>query len=156
MIASATPSIRGRKTSPCDKGSFQERKSTMRNSIVGKILMALLFASLISALSAGPALARNGDRDHGPAPRGYYDDRGRQWDHGRRVYRPQGYYRPGPRYGPPIYPVPVPSPGVSLFCPSRSTFDRESSTSIPDCSRPPYSVPPGAIGLERINARRLN
>ena len=89
----------------------------MRNSIVGKILMALIFASLIGGISAGPALARDGYRDHGPAQRGWHDDRGRQWDRGRRVYRPYGYYRPGPVYGPPIYPVPVPSPGVSIFLP---------------------------------------
>ena len=89
----------------------------MRNSIVGKILMALIFASLIGGISAGPALARDGYRDRGPAHRGWHDDRGRQWDRGRRVYRPHGYYRPGPGYGPPIYPVPVPSPGVSIFLP---------------------------------------
>ena len=89
----------------------------MRNSIVGKILMALIFASLIGGISAGPAFARDGYRDRGPAQRGWHDDRGRQWDRGRRVYRPHGYYRPGPGYGPPIYPVPVPSPGVSIFLP---------------------------------------
>jgi hypothetical protein len=90
----------------------------MRNSIVGKILMALLFASLISALSAGPALARNGDRGHGPSHRGWYNDRGRHWDHGRRVYRPHGYYRPGRVYGPPpAFVVPIPPPGVSIFLP---------------------------------------
>ena len=85
----------------------------MRTSIVGKILMVLLFASVIGGLIAGPALGRNGDRGQGPQPRGYYDDRGRHdnrgWrgDRGRRVYRPYGYYNP----------VPVPSPGVRIFLP---------------------------------------
>jgi hypothetical protein len=91
----------------------------MRNSIVGKILMALIFASLIGGMSAGPALARNGDRGYGPAPqqRGYYDHRGYYDNRGRPVYRPRGYYHPGPRYGPPVFPVPVPSPGISIFLP---------------------------------------
>ena len=96
----------------------------MRNSIVGKILMVLIFASVIGGMSAGPALARNGDRGHGPAPRGWYDDRGRHdnrgrhWDRGRRLYRPHGYYRPGRVYGPPpAFVVPVPPPGVSIFLP---------------------------------------
>ena len=39
----------------------------MRNSIVGKILIALIFLSLIGGISAELALARNGDRGYGPA-----------------------------------------------------------------------------------------
>jgi len=90
----------------------------MKTSIVGKIMMALILASLIGGISAGPALGRNGDRGPAPPPRGYYDNRDWQWDHGRRVYRPRGYYHPGPRYGPPPpFPVPVPSPGISIFLP---------------------------------------
>jgi len=89
----------------------------MRISIVGKIMMALIFASLIGGISAGPALGRNGERGPVPQQRGYYDNRGWQGDYGRRVYRPRGYYHPGPRYGPPVFPVPVPSPGISIFLP---------------------------------------
>jgi len=89
----------------------------MRTSIVGKIMMALIFASLIGGIYAGPALGQDTYRRQGPQPRGYYDQRG-YYDHrGRPVYRPRGYYHPGPRYGPPVFPVPVPSPGISIFLP---------------------------------------
>ena len=96
----------------------------MRTSIVGKILMALIFASVIGGISAGPALGKNDNRGQGPQQRGYYDDRGRYdnrgWydNRGRRVYRPHGYYRPAPGYGPPpAFVVPVPSPGIRIFLP---------------------------------------
>ncbi len=95
----------------------------MRTSIVGKIMMALIFVSLIGGISAGPALGRNGDSVQRPQQRGWaddrdrHDDRDRRWDRGRREYRPHGYYRPGPSYGPPIYAVPAPSPGIRIFLP---------------------------------------
>ena len=90
----------------------------MRTSIVGKIMMALIFVSLISGISALPALGQDNYRRQGPQPRGYYDNRGWQGNHGRRVYRPRGYYRPGPAYGPPpAFVVPVPPPGISIFLP---------------------------------------
>jgi len=90
----------------------------MRISIVGKIMMALIFASVIGGISAGPALGKNDNRGQGPQQRGYYDDRGRYDNRGRRVYRPHGYYRPAPGYGPPpAFVVPVPSPGIRIFLP---------------------------------------
>jgi hypothetical protein len=87
--------------------------------------MALVFASVIGGISAGPALAKNDNRGQGPPQRGYYDDRGRHdnrgWyydNRGRRVYRSRGYYHPGPAYGPPpVFAVPVPPPGISIFLP---------------------------------------
>ena len=86
--------------------------------------MALIFASVIGGISAGPALAKNDKRGQGPQQRGYYDDRGRHdnrgWydNRGRRVYRPYGYYHPRPAYGPPpAFFVPVPSPGIEIFFP---------------------------------------
>jgi hypothetical protein len=88
----------------------------MRTSIVGKILMAIIFAFVIGGISAESALGQD-YRRQAPQPRGYYDNRGWQGDYGRRVYRPRGYYHPGPRYGPPIFPVPVPPPGISIFLP---------------------------------------
>jgi len=102
----------------------------MRTSTVGKILMALIFASVIGGLSAGSALGQDNYRRQAPQQRGYYDDRGRHdnrgyydnrgWydNRGRRVYRPRGYYHPGPAYGPPpAFIVPVPPPGISIFLP---------------------------------------
>ena len=88
----------------------------MRISIVGKIMMAIIFASMIGVMSAESALGQDHYRRQGPPQRGYYDHRG-GYDHRGRVYRPRGYYYPAPRYGPPIYTVPAPSPGISLFFP---------------------------------------
>jgi hypothetical protein len=96
----------------------------MRTSIVGRLLTALIFASVISGLSPGSALGQDNYRRQAPQQHGYYDDRGRYghrgwYDHrGRRVYRPRGYYHPGPAYGPPpAFIVPVPPPGISIFLP---------------------------------------
>jgi hypothetical protein len=96
----------------------------MRTSIVGRILMAIVFASLIGGISAGSALGQDRYRRQAPPPRGYYDNHGRYdhrgwYDHrGRRVVRPRGYYRPGRVYGPPpAFVVPIPPPGVSIFLP---------------------------------------
>ena len=84
----------------------------MRTSIVVKILMALILASVIGGVYGGSALGQDNDRRQGPQLHGYYDDRG------RRVVRPQGYYHPGPAYGPPpVFTVPVPPPGISIFLP---------------------------------------
>lgn len=83
----------------------------MRTSIVGKILMALIFASVIGGISAGPALGKNDNRSQGPKHRSWHDNRSRE------VYRPYRY-RPAPVYAPPpvIY-APLPSPGISIFFP---------------------------------------
>jgi hypothetical protein len=102
----------------------------MKISNVGKILTALIFASVIGGISAVPAFGQDNYRRQGPQQRGYYDDRGRhdnrgwhdrrgwQGDRGRRAYRPRGYYHPGPAYGPPpAFIVPVPSPGIRIFLP---------------------------------------
>ena len=96
----------------------------MRTSIVGRILMVIIFASMIGGISAGSALGQDRYRRQAPPPRGYYDDRGRYdnrgWydNRGRRVYRPRGYYHPGPAYGPPpAFVVPIPPPGISIFLP---------------------------------------
>ena len=45
----------------------------MRTSIVGKILMVLIFASVIGGISAGPALGKNDNRGQGPQQRGWHD-----------------------------------------------------------------------------------
>ncbi len=94
----------------------------MRTPIVGKILLALIFTSVIGGLSVGPAF---GDNDHrgGPKQQGRHDNRDRRdnrsWhdNRGREVYRPYRY-GPAPIYAPPpvIY-APEPSPGISIFFP---------------------------------------
>jgi hypothetical protein len=83
------------------------------SSTVGKILMALVFVSMIGAISMAPAFGKDHDRRHG------YYKHGRYYEHGGRVYRsPPRYY--GPVYAPPpvVYePYPYQSPGISLFFP---------------------------------------
>ena len=94
------------------------------SSTAGKIVMALVFASMIGGISIAPAFGRDNDR------RGGYHDHGR-YEHGRygyrsrayyyRGYQPYGYYPP-PVYAPPpvIYaPAPYQSPGISLVVPIR-------------------------------------
>lgn len=82
-------------------------------SIVGKIMMAFVFASLIGGVFAGPAFARDNDRGRGQHERG---------PHGHyRGHRPYVYY-PAPVYAPPpvVYaPAPYQSPGISLVFPIR-------------------------------------
>jgi hypothetical protein len=100
----------------CDRESLQEGKVTMKISnkearkfplMISKILMALVFISLIGVTVIEPAFGKNYKN------RGYYD-------HGRR-----GYYHPGyraPFYPPPpVYyePYPYQSPGISLIFPIR-------------------------------------
>ena len=95
----------------------------MKTSIVGKILMALIFASMISGLSAGPAFGKNDNKGHGPQQRDWHDNRNwhdnRDWhnNRGRDRYRPYRY-QPAPVYAPPpvIY-APLPSPGIGFFFP---------------------------------------
>jgi hypothetical protein len=87
-------------------------------SIVGKIVLALVFASVMVGISMGPALSADHDR------RDKQQERYRRAHQPpRRVYQPPhvdrsyGYYPPPPViYAPPpvIY-APPPSPGISLF-----------------------------------------
>ena len=81
------------------------RQARKFSSTLGRIAMALVFASMIGAMSIAPAFARDG---HGGG-RGHYE-------HGRRGYG--GYY--APVYAPPpvVYaPDPYQSPGISLVFP---------------------------------------
>lgn len=95
----------------------------MRTSVVGKIMMALIFASMIGGISAGPAFGKN-DNKGGPKQQGRHDNRrwqenDRRWhdDHRREVYRPYRY-QPETIYAPPpVFYAPEPSPGISIFFP---------------------------------------
>ena len=91
------------------------------SSMVGKIVMAIVFASLIGGTYIAPAFGKNGDdrreyNAHGRYDHGRYEH-GR-YEHGR--YVPRTYYHPQPVYAPPpvVY-VPAPSPGISLVFPIR-------------------------------------
>jgi hypothetical protein len=95
---------------------------------VGKIVMALAFAAVLSGISLVPAFGQGYERRQGQQEQGRYaregrDERGwrareghdrRRW----RAYQPHGYA--APIYTPPpvVY-NPYPSPGISLFLPFR-------------------------------------
>src|SRR5665648_587755 len=105
MIATATTSRQ--RTQLCDGGSLRKWKVTMgtsntraRNirSIIGKIVMALVCASLIGGTFIAPAFAD----DHGRRD-GY--QKHRRYKQSRRVYQPRRYYY---YYSEPVYaPPPV-------------------------------------------------
>ena len=84
------------------------------SSTIGMIVMALVFASMIGGIFAGPAFGRD-----------YYDRRGRYYQDGRYVNGRHVYYRhyySEPVYAPPpvvYYPDRYQSPGINLFFPIR-------------------------------------
>jgi hypothetical protein len=137
MIATATTSRQ--ETLSCDTESLQEWKVTMRtsntrtrkfSSKVGKIVMALVFASMIGGVFIAPAFGQYNERRGGYGTGGQYQhsqygnsqyEHGRyehgRYQHGRRVYQHRTYYS-APVYAPPLdYYVPTPSPGISLVFP---------------------------------------
>jgi hypothetical protein len=79
---------------------------------VGKIVLALAFASVMVGVSMGPALGDDHDR------RDRQQQRYRRAYHPpRRAYHAHGYYPPPPVIyaPPPVVYAPPPSPGISLF-----------------------------------------
>ena len=91
--------------------------------IVGKIVMTIVFASMIGGIYIAPAFGRDGDDRRGYNTQGRYQQ-GRYehgqygYVHGRRVYQPRTYYHPQAVYGPPpVEYYPEPSPGISLVFP---------------------------------------
>jgi hypothetical protein len=92
----------------------------MRTSVVGKIIITLIFALMVGGLLVMPVFS---DDDHrgGPKQQGrhdnrrWQDDRRGHYDRGRYGYYP---YQPGTIYAPPpVYYAPEPSPGISIFFP---------------------------------------
>ena len=80
-------------------------------SIVGKIMMGLVLATMIGSIDVAPALGKDDHKRMGKHDNGRYEHRGRGYDRyryvqGRRVYVP-------PRV---IYAPPQP-PGISIFFP---------------------------------------
>jgi hypothetical protein len=86
-------------------------------STVGKIVMALVFASMIGGISIAPAFGKDKDNDRHEG----YHDQGRTKHGHRAYYQPSHrYYYPEPVYAPPpvIYvPDPYQSPGINLVFP---------------------------------------
>jgi hypothetical protein len=91
-------------------------------SIVVKIVMALVFTSLIGGIAIAPALGKDDDRHKGYHEQGRYEqgryEHGR-YEYGRREYQPPRRYYREPVYAPPYFydPTPYQSPGISLFFP---------------------------------------
>ena len=110
-------------TLSCDRALLEEWKVTMRTSntrakkfcsTVGRIVMALVVASMIGGMSVTPAFARDDNRGRGHEERGRHEPRGHY-----RGHEPRGYYQE-PVYAPPpvVYaPQPYQSPGISLVFP---------------------------------------
>ena len=95
------------------------------SSTVGKMLMALVFASMIGGVFIAPAFGDDDDRRGGYGTGGQYQhsqygdsryEHGR-YEHGQRGYQHRTYYSE-PVYAPPVdvY-IPTPSPGISLVFP---------------------------------------
>jgi hypothetical protein len=89
--------------------------------IVGKIMMALVFAAMIGIMDVAPALAKDNHKNMGYHDNGRYE-RGRGYDNGR-YGRGRGYDRG--RYGyrervyapPTVFYAPPPPPGIGIFFP---------------------------------------
>ena len=108
-----------RQTRFFDRGSTRKWKVTMRTfstqarnvrSTIGKIVMALVCASVIGGTFIAPAFADDHGRREGYRHRKYYKS--------RRVYQPpprRYYYEPPP---PVVYaPAPYQSPGITIVFP---------------------------------------
>ena len=121
MIATAMTALQ--RTLSCDRASLKNWKVTMKTSntrarkfrsTVGRIVMALVVASMIGGISIAPAFAKDDNRGRGHGERGRHEPRGRA-----RGHEPRGYYQE-PVYAPPpvVYaPEPYQSPGISLVFP---------------------------------------
>jgi Ni/Co efflux regulator RcnB len=92
---------------------------------ISKIMVSLVFASMMGAIATGPALARDDNRSNEHQDQGRRDehqdqDRRRdesQFDRDRRGDRQPNYYAQPVYAPPPVYYAPQPSPGISLFFP---------------------------------------
>ena len=91
------------------------------SSILGKIVMALVFASMIGGISIAPAFGGDDYRREGYYEHDRYEHR--RYKHGRRYYQPTRRYYRERVYTPPVVvydPYPYQSPGIRLFfSPSR-------------------------------------
>ena len=89
-------------------------------------MLVLVLAAMIGSMDVAPAVARDGHERMERHDRGRYEKRGRGHDrgryvyeHGRRVYRPYGYYgyRERVYVPPPVIYEPAPPPGFGIFLP---------------------------------------
>ncbi len=106
--------------------SLSTPRAPQGRSIVGKIVLALIAASVMVGISMGPALSADNNRRSGPQERDQRAYQPYQRAHqparharqpARRGYQPYGYYPAPPVVyaPPPVVYAPPPSPGISLF-----------------------------------------
>ena len=84
-------------------------------SIAGKIMMALVLASMIGGIAVAPAIGKDNRHDNGR-----YEKRGHAYGHNKPVQQPYGYYGYRERVyypPPPVSYAPPPPPGISIFFP---------------------------------------
>jgi hypothetical protein len=99
------------------------RQAVKSRPAIGKIVMAVAFASVMGSMCMTPALGRDDDRGRHDARdnRDRHGDREWHGDRDRHDYRPEyghPYRYAQPVYvPPPVYYPPPPSPCVSLFFP---------------------------------------
>ncbi len=91
-------------------------------TIVGKIVMGLVLAAMLSGINVTPALGDDDHNDRGRHDNGRYEkNKGRGHDRGRHAKRRRDdrrYDRGGRVYiAPPVIFVPPPPPGVEIFFP---------------------------------------
>ncbi len=85
------------------------------NSTFGRILTALIFASMIGGIFTVPAFGADGYGHGGYDRRGAYEHR--RYEHRWHGYQSRRYYSEH-RYTPPLdFYVPAPSPGITLVFP---------------------------------------
>ena len=106
---------------------FMKTSSTWNfRSIVGKIMMGLVLATMIGSIGVAPALGKDNNKSKGRHDNGRYEHRGPGYNHnryhyvqGRRVYyQPYGYRERVYYAPPPVVYEPPPPPGISVFLPS--------------------------------------
>jgi len=83
---------------------------------MGKIMMGLVLAAMVSGIDAAPALAKDDHKRVEKHDNGRSEHRGRGYDrghyeHGRGYYEPYGYAPP------PVIYAPAPQPGIGIFLP---------------------------------------
>jgi hypothetical protein len=98
-------------------------QARMFTSTVGKIVMALVFVSLIGGISIAPAFGRDNDRREGYYQQDRYEQRRykhRRYKHRRHVYQTNRHYYQERVYAPPVVvydPYPYQSPGINIVVP---------------------------------------
>ena len=101
--------------------STSHTRATPRRSVVGTLVLALAFGTVIGGIALRPAFSQEFERrpwhqEHRAYERERREERRRHWREWQeerrwRADHPYGYYAPPPV----VVPPPAPSPGLSFF-----------------------------------------